>query len=91
MSMKIRRSCVGALFTLAAAFALSPGAAIAAKVTECAKVGICYCVNDELKTTIATRVERFRQMIADQRKAGKAVAYLSVPLTSTGEIGRAHV
>ncbi|MEO8158535.1 MAG: hypothetical protein ABI648_12120 [Betaproteobacteria bacterium] len=57
---------------------------LAAKSTECAKVGICYCVNDDLKPTIAGRVERFRQMLADQRKAGKAVGYLSVPLTSSG-------
>lgn len=56
----------------------------AAKVTECAKVGICYCINDELRPTIATRVERFRQLIAEQKKAGKAVGYLSVPLTSSG-------
>ena len=56
----------------------------AAKITECAKIGICYCVNDELKPTIGSKLERFRQMVADQRKTGKAVGYLSVPLTSTG-------
>ena len=61
-----------------------PGAVQAAKSTDCAKVGMCYCVNDDLKATIIARVERFRQMIADQRKAGKAIGYLSVPLTSTG-------
>jgi hypothetical protein len=59
-------------------------AAQAAKSTECTKVGICYCVNDDLKPAIAARVERFRQLIAEQRKAGKSVGYLSVPLTSTG-------
>ncbi len=58
--------------------------AFAGKVTECAKVGICYCVNDELKSTIRDKVERFRQTLADQRKAGKTVGYLSVPLTSAG-------
>ncbi len=56
----------------------------AAKVTECAKIGICYCVNDELKPTIGTKVDRYRQLIAEQRKAGKVVGYLSVPLTSAG-------
>lgn len=54
----------------------------AAKVTECTKIGVCYCVNDELKATIMAKVDRFRQTIAEQRKAGKAVGYLSVPLTS---------
>ncbi len=58
--------------------------AYAAKATECTKLNICYCVNDELKATIATKVDNFRQMLAEQRKAGKAVGYLSVPLTSAG-------
>jgi hypothetical protein len=76
----------GLLFRCALAFALCAGygSALAAKTTECAKIGICYCVNDELKATITGKVERFRQLIADQRKAGKAVGYLSVPLTSGG-------
>ena len=60
------------------------GIAAAAKATECTKVGTCYCINDELKDTIRTKVDRFRQTIAEQRKAGKAVGYLSVPLTSAG-------
>ena len=60
------------------------GDAIAAKATECTRIGICYCVNDELKPTIQSKVDRFRQTIADERKAGKAVGYLSVPLTSGG-------
>jgi len=45
----------------------------AAKSTECTRIGICYCVNDELKPVVATRIERFRQVIAEQRKAGKLV------------------
>ena len=72
----------------AAAFFVAAGAwpsgAYAAKSTECTKIGVCYCVNDDLKATIATRVDRFRTLIAEQRKAGKAVGYLSVPLTSAG-------
>jgi hypothetical protein len=64
--------------------ALVAASAHAAKTTECTRIGICYCVNDELKPVIATRVERFRQVIAEQRKAGKLVGYLSVPLTSSG-------
>ncbi len=69
---------------LGAALALVPLAAEAAKATECTKIGICYCVNDELKATIAAKVERFRALIAEQRKAGKAVGYLSVPLSPGG-------
>jgi hypothetical protein len=68
---------------VAASFAIA-GAARGAKATECTKLNICYCVNDELKATIQAKVESFRQTIAEQRKAGKAVGYLSVPLTSAG-------
>jgi hypothetical protein len=84
MSTNFRRSSFAACVVVTAAIALSQSAVHAAKTTECAKVGVCYCVNDELKATIAAKVERFRQLIADQRKAGKAVGYLSVPLTSAG-------
>jgi hypothetical protein len=56
----------------------------AAKSTECTRVGVCYCVNDELKPTVTSRIETFRRMIAEQRRAGKAVGYLSVPLSSAG-------
>jgi len=69
---------------IAAILATCPAIVQAAKSTECTKSGICYCVNDELKATIASKVERFRQILAEQRKAGKAVGYLSVPLTSAG-------
>jgi len=69
---------------VAAVLASCPAIAQAAKTTECTKSGICYCVNDELKATIASKVERFRQLLAEQRKSGKAVGYLSVPLTSAG-------
>jgi len=69
---------------LGAALALAPGVVRAAKATECTKLGVCYCVNDELKATIAAKVERFRALIAAERKAGKAVGYLSVPLSPSG-------
>ncbi|HTP99654.1 MAG TPA: hypothetical protein VMN56_10025 [Casimicrobiaceae bacterium] len=64
--------------------AASASAVHAAKVTDCAKVGVCYCINDDHKPAIDANVEKFRQLLADQRKAGKAVIYLSVPLTSGG-------
>jgi len=69
---------------LAAALSAHAPVATAAKVSECTKIGICYCVEGDLKPTIATKIERFRQVLADQRKAGKAVGYLSVPLSPAG-------
>ncbi|HWZ71844.1 MAG TPA: hypothetical protein VN326_10270 [Casimicrobiaceae bacterium] len=80
-----RFSCVAASILVAATVCSTwQTPAHAAKITECAKIGTCYCVNEDLKATIGSKVERFRQMIADQRKTGKAVGYLSVPLTSIG-------
>jgi hypothetical protein len=67
-----------------ALFAGVSGPTAAARVSECTRLGLCFCVNDELKPAIGTRVERFRQVLADQRKAGKAVGYLSVPLSPAG-------
>jgi len=82
---RAHRSVVPVVATVfAAALAAQSGAANAAKITECTKGGVCYCVNDELKATITSKVDRFRQILAEQRKAGKAVGYLSVPLTSAG-------
>src|SRR5438552_5491036 len=66
------------------AMASSPAAAQAAKSTECTKIGICYCVSSDLKPVIDGKVTFFRQRAADARKAGKAVGYLSVPLSPTG-------
>lgn len=80
--MSLRASLLAlALTVVPAAWTVS---AHAAKATECAKMGICYCVNDEFKAAIAGKVERFRTLVAEQRNAGKAVGYLSVPLTSAG-------
>jgi hypothetical protein len=64
--------------------ASAPAAAQAAKNTECTKIGICYCVSADLKPVIEGKIAFFRQQAADARKAGKAVGYLSVPLSPTG-------
>jgi len=83
MSITLRKAARGRL-ALAIALSMLASGVHAAKSTECAKIGVCYCVNDELKPVIAQRIEKLRQTLADQRKAGKAIGYLSVPLTSTG-------
>ena len=73
-----------ASFAAGCALVLGAAPALAAKATECTKIGVCYCINDELKPAIAAKVDRFRALIAEQRKAGKAVGYLSVPLSPAG-------
>ena len=69
---------------LVATMSSSPAAAQAAKSSECTKIGICYCVGSELKPMIEARIAHFRQLAAEQRRAGKAVGYLSVPLSPVG-------
>ena len=73
-----------ASLALVTATSASPVAAQAAKSTECTKIGICYRVNSDLKPVIEARIAQFRQLAAEQRKAGKAVGYLSVPLSPVG-------
>jgi hypothetical protein len=61
---------------------VNPG--VAAKITACTKLAICYCVNDDLKVVIEAKVARFRDVLATERKAGKAIGYMSVPLSTVG-------
>ena len=75
--------CLAAL-SLALAIVPAPGAAQVAKSTECTKIGICYCISADLKPAIEAKVAFFRQQAAEARKAGKAVGYLSVPLSTAG-------
>jgi hypothetical protein len=63
---------------------LASNPAAGAKSTECARIGVCYCVNTEMKPAIDARVASFRQQIAEQRRAGKSIGYLSVPLSPAG-------
>jgi hypothetical protein len=79
-----RQALVVAVVALVAVLAPAPGAAQGAKSTECTKIGICYCVGTDLKPVIEARIAHFRQLAAEQRKAGKAVGYLSVPLSPAG-------
>jgi hypothetical protein len=70
---------------LLSALALSlAGSAFATPVTECASIGICYCINSDYKPLIDEQVGKLRAMIAAERAKGKAVGYLSIPLSTVG-------
>src|SRR5689334_4951906 len=75
-------SSLGALLS-AAAF-VTPHTAHAARATECTAINICYCVEQDLKGAIDTNVSKVRQAIAEQKSYGKAVGYLSIPLSTVG-------
>src|SRR6185503_17791581 len=78
------RRCLPLVLLMLAAPPAWPQGAATTKATECSKIGICYCVNQAVKPEIAAHLDRFRHTIAEQRKAGKTVGYMSLPLTSTG-------
>ncbi|MGH6815234.1 MAG: hypothetical protein ACREC6_05995 [Hyphomicrobiaceae bacterium] len=85
MPLMIPRTIGLSAALLAAGLPISSAApALAAKSTECTKIAFCYCVNGELKPAIEQKIAHFREIIAAQRKAGKAVGYMSVPLSTVG-------
>jgi hypothetical protein len=61
-----------------------PAGARAGTVTVCTALDLCYCVNSDLRGPIDANVARVRQLLQDQRKQGKAIGYLSVPLSTAG-------
>jgi len=70
--------------SIALVAALPPQAARAATATECTTTGLCYCVNSDFKAAIDEKVAYFRSQIAAEKAKGKAIGYLSIPLSSAG-------
>jgi hypothetical protein len=64
--------------------ALAPSAAQAANATECTAIGLCYCINTDFQPVIQEKVAFFRAQIAAEKAKGKAIGYLSIPLSSVG-------
>lgn len=69
---------------LGTALALAPAAGIAAPATECTAIAVCYCINSDFKPVIDAQVAKLRSLVRAQRDAGKAVGYLSIPLSTLG-------
>ena len=59
-------------------------AAAPATVTLCTTIDLCYCVNTAYRDRIDANVARVRRLIADNRQQGKAVGYLSIPISPAG-------
>jgi hypothetical protein len=83
MIFKFNRAVARATFLFTAA-ALAPSPALAQKASECTKIAICYCVTGATKPAIEKNIAYFREQIAAQRKLGKAIGYISLPLSSAG-------
>jgi hypothetical protein len=80
----MRKFILGFGFVLCAAAFGAPTSARAARATECTALNICYCVEQDLKGAIDANVSKARQAIAEQKSSGKAVGYLSLPLSTVG-------
>ena len=72
------------LVAAAALGALAITPAYGAKATECTALKLCFCVNEDFKPLIAEKVKFFRAAIAAERAKGKAIGYISVPLSTLG-------
>lgn len=70
-------SIVGATLLAASSTSFADG-----QSTECTANTICYCVQNDLKSVIASRVSEIRARIAEQRGFGKAIGYLSIPIST---------
>ena len=84
MGVLISRTCAifGFCGGILLALALPPVAA--GTVTACTALELCYCVNADIRGQIDANVARVRQLLQDQRKQGKAIGYLSIPLSTAG-------
>jgi len=80
----MRKLISGLGAALCAAAVVVPTSAQAARVTECTAINICYCVEQDFKGAIDTNISKVRQAIAEQKSAGKAVGYLSIPISTVG-------
>jgi hypothetical protein len=75
---------VAQAITLLAAVLISPSSPLAANETACTGIAVCYCIQSNLMEIIAKDVGVLRRVIAEQRSQGKAIGYMSVPLSSAG-------
>jgi hypothetical protein len=57
-------------------------AAEAPTVTSCSKNGYCYCVQKNVVDDIGHKLSEIRDAIKQQKQAGKAIGYLSIPLST---------
>jgi len=74
-------NAISIMAVMAYVVAASPSA-LAEVSTECSSNALCYCVQNDLKSVIASRVDEIRARIAAQRQEGKSIGYLSIPIST---------
>jgi hypothetical protein len=82
MASPVSRTLAAAAVAVAAV--LPWAAAQAAPVTECTAFRVCYCMNSDFRAAIDDKVAWYRSTIAAEKAKGKAIGYLSVPLSTAG-------
>jgi len=71
------------ILTIFAALTMTNGQrAHADALTECTLLDFCYCVDSELNGIIDAQVKKIRAAIKGQRDEGKAIGYLSIPIST---------
>jgi hypothetical protein len=87
LATKIRQDMLATMLAIAlatAALVLPQAAGAAGLVTACTPLDICYCINSDYREVIDANVARVRQLIASNKAQGKAIGYLSIPLSPAG-------
>jgi hypothetical protein len=62
----------------------APPAAHITSVSDCSINGICYCINSDFKSVVDSQAEKLRGLIAAERAKGRAIGYMSIPLSTLG-------
>ena len=75
---------VAALIAATFAAALPARAAPNDVETRCTALDICYCVHTDFLKAIDDKITTVRQQIDENKKQGKAIGYLSIPLSPAG-------
>ena len=78
------RAWQGALVAATLALASPATARAGDLVTACTRLDLCYCVNSDYQKAITDNVARVRALIASNKAQGKAIGYLSIPLSPAG-------
>jgi hypothetical protein len=69
---------------IAAALLAAASPAAAQKASECTKTGLCYCAEGAVRKAVDEAVTKVRAEMAEAKKGGKAVGYLSAPVSTAG-------
>ncbi len=81
---QVSRSFPETALVLLAALLFASSDARAERITQCTAIDFCYCTNTDYRDAIAANVARVRELIASNKAQGKAIGYLSIPLSAAG-------